>query len=62
MIPLFNCPDGVNINNCCGSTHPETLMKPFLPGADLGLAHDGDSDGSWRLTLPAGWWTATRSW
>lgn len=45
VIPLFNCPDGVNINNCCGSTHPETLMEAVSAGgADLGLAHDGDSD------------------
>ena len=45
VIPIFNCPDGVNINNCCGSTHPEALMKAVTAnGADLGLAHDGDSD------------------
>ena len=45
VIPIFNCPDGVNINNCCGSTHPEALMEAVTAnGADLGLAHDGDSD------------------
>lgn len=45
VLPIFNNPDGVNINNCCGSTHPEALMEAVVAsGADLGLAHDGDSD------------------
>jgi len=45
VIPIFNNPDGVNINNGCGSTHPEALMEAVVAaGADLGLAHDGDSD------------------
>ncbi|MGI6492184.1 MAG: phosphoglucosamine mutase [Pelotomaculum sp.] len=45
VIPIFNHPDGVNINNGCGSTHPEELMEAVVDaGADLGLAHDGDSD------------------
>lgn len=42
---LFDTPDGVNINNGCGSTHPQELMK-FVKdaGLDLGLAFDGDAD------------------
>ena len=45
VIPIFNNPDGVNINRGCGSTHPETLMEAVISsGADLGLAHDGDAD------------------
>lgn len=38
-------PDGVNINNGCGSTHPENLCQAVIDeGADLGLAYDGDAD------------------
>ncbi|MEG6616964.1 phosphoglucosamine mutase [Peptococcaceae bacterium 1198_IL3148] len=45
VIPIYNTPDGVNINADCGSTHPEMLMKKVIEyGADLGLAHDGDAD------------------
>lgn len=45
VLPMFNNPDGVNINRDCGSTHPENLMEAVIEaGADLGLAHDGDSD------------------
>ena len=42
---LSDTPDGVNINENCGSTHPEELMK-FVKdaGLDLGLAFDGDAD------------------
>ncbi|MCG9967422.1 phosphoglucosamine mutase [Pelotomaculum terephthalicicum JT] len=43
--PIFNKPDGININDGCGSTHPEVLMNAVVStGADLGLAHDGDAD------------------
>ncbi len=42
---LHDRPDGVNINNDCGSTHPETLARTVVElGADLGLAFDGDAD------------------
>ncbi len=42
---IYNHPDGVNINNGCGSTNPEALMEAVVShGADLGLAHDGDAD------------------
>jgi phosphoglucosamine mutase len=38
-------PDGLNINDGCGSTHMEGLQEAVLAhGADLGLAHDGDAD------------------
>jgi len=38
-------PDGLNINDGCGSTHLEPLRRAVLAhGADLGLAHDGDAD------------------
>ena len=39
------CPDGCNINNGCGSTHPEKLIEAvLLSGADIGIALDGDAD------------------
>ncbi len=45
VIVLYGEPDGVNINDNCGSTHPESLMKEVIAqGADLGLAFDGDAD------------------
>ncbi len=38
-------PDGTNINDGCGSTHPEALaMEVVERGADLGIALDGDAD------------------
>jgi len=38
-------PDGANINDNCGSTHPERLVAAVVRvGADLGLAFDGDAD------------------
>lgn len=44
-IMLSDTPDGTNINENCGSTHPEELMH-FVKTAslDLGLAFDGDAD------------------
>lgn len=42
---LSDTPDGTNINDNCGSTHPEELQQ-FVKdaGLDLGLAFDGDAD------------------
>lgn len=38
-------PTGRNINDHCGSTHPEQLQKAVLEHkADIGLAFDGDAD------------------
>ena len=38
-------PDGTNINQDCGSMHPQHLSQWVLQNkADLGLAHDGDAD------------------
>jgi phosphoglucosamine mutase len=38
-------PDGNNINQGCGSTHLTALQAAVVSnGADLGIAHDGDSD------------------
>ncbi|MBG6189164.1 phosphoglucosamine mutase [Arthrobacter sp. CAN_A212] len=38
-------PDGININDGCGSTHLGPLQAAVLEhGADLGIAHDGDAD------------------
>ena len=45
VISIFAEPNGVNINDGCGSTHPETLIARVISeGADLGIAHDGDAD------------------
>lgn len=42
---INNKPDGININDRCGSTHPEALQEAVLSEkADLGLAFDGDAD------------------
>ena len=45
VIPIFHEPNGININNGCGSTHLEALQaKVREEGADVGLANDGDAD------------------
>ncbi len=43
---IINCePDGVNINDNCGSTHIDVLADYVKAGGfDLGLAFDGDAD------------------
>ncbi|MFN2614608.1 MAG: phosphoglucosamine mutase [Actinomycetota bacterium] len=42
---LFADPDGTNINDHCGSTHPELLQQAVSEtGAHIGIAHDGDAD------------------
>ncbi|MCU1448465.1 MAG: phosphoglucosamine mutase, partial [Acidimicrobiales bacterium] len=42
---LFDAPDGTNINDRCGSTHPQALQAAVTErGADAGLALDGDAD------------------
>jgi phosphoglucosamine mutase len=45
VIALYNEPTGLNINENCGSTHPENLQKAVIEhGADVGIAFDGDAD------------------
>lgn len=45
VIPLSISPDGININDACGSQHPESLSKKVLEsGSDIGFAFDGDGD------------------
>jgi phosphoglucosamine mutase len=45
VITINSEPDGLNINDGCGSTHLEPLREAVLEhGADLGIAHDGDAD------------------
>lgn len=45
VLAIHTEPDGVNINEACGSTHPEALQAAVVAhGADVGLAFDGDAD------------------
>lgn len=45
VIAIGDDPDGFNINQNCGSTHPELLRKTVIEsGADIGIALDGDGD------------------
>ncbi len=44
-IAISAAPNGLNINDGCGSTHLDALRAAVLAhGADLGVAHDGDAD------------------
>jgi len=43
--PMFDRPDGRNINEGCGALHPEVVAAAVKEtGADAGIAHDGDAD------------------
>jgi phosphoglucosamine mutase len=45
VIELAVKPDGININQACGSTYPAELQRAVVAqGADLGIAFDGDGD------------------
>jgi phosphoglucosamine mutase len=45
VIRIHAEPDGLNINQDCGSTHMDDLRSAVLEhGADLGIALDGDAD------------------
>jgi phosphoglucosamine mutase len=45
VVAIHDRPDGLNINDGCGSTHPESLVAAVRAhGADAGVAHDGDAD------------------
>ncbi|MFN7173367.1 MAG: phosphoglucosamine mutase [Thermaurantiacus tibetensis] len=49
LVTLGVEPNGLNINDGCGSTHPEELAAAVTAsGADIGIALDGDAD---RLIL-----------
>jgi phosphoglucosamine mutase len=67
---IGNEPDGLNINDGVGSTHPGALVARVLEtGADLGIAFDGDGDrvlmvdGQGRLVDGDGLiWLLARDW
>lgn len=45
VIPVGTNPNGLNINENCGSTHPETAAEAVVAhGADVGISLDGDAD------------------
>jgi phosphoglucosamine mutase len=45
VIAIHAEPDGLNINDGCGSQHIDALRAAVVEhGADLGIAHDGDAD------------------
>jgi phosphoglucosamine mutase len=42
---VHNEPNGMNINDRCGSTHPEEIQRAVKKsGANVGITHDGDAD------------------
>ncbi len=45
VIPIGTTPNGHNINEECGSTHPQTAAEAIVAhGADVGVCLDGDGD------------------
>ena len=45
VIAIANTPNGMNINDHCGATHPAAMQAAVREhGADFGLALDGDAD------------------
>ena len=45
VVPLGVTPNGLNINDECGSTKPRLLQETVVAsGADIGIALDGDAD------------------
>jgi phosphoglucosamine mutase len=45
VIQIGNKPDGININDECGSTHPQAMCAKVKElRADIGIALDGDAD------------------
>jgi phosphoglucosamine mutase len=51
VIAIGAHPDGLNINDGCGSTHLETLAAAVVEHeADAGIAHDGDADRCLAIT------------
>lgn len=45
IIPIGTSPNGININDNCGTTHPRAMQTAVVAnGADIGIALDGDAD------------------
>ena len=45
VIAINSAPNGININDSCGSTHMESAFQAVVEhGADAGFAFDGDAD------------------
>ncbi|HZR79141.1 MAG TPA: phosphoglucosamine mutase, partial [Chthoniobacterales bacterium] len=45
VVIVHNEPNGVNINDGCGSTHPDEIQRAVESSdADVGITHDGDAD------------------
>jgi phosphoglucosamine mutase len=45
VVAISRSPNGKNINDGCGSLHPENLAKTVVKvGGDIGIAYDGDAD------------------
>ena len=45
VVTIGVSPNGLNINDGCGSTHPHAIRERVIAeGADIGLALDGDAD------------------
>jgi phosphoglucosamine mutase len=45
VFPLACAPDGLNINDGVGSTHPDGMLRAVVErSADLGVSFDGDAD------------------
>jgi phosphoglucosamine mutase len=45
VVVIADRPDGRNINDRCGATHPESVAAAVVEhGADVGIALDGDAD------------------
>jgi phosphoglucosamine mutase len=55
VIAIHAEPDGLNINDGCGSTHLSAVKAAVAEhGADLGIAHDGDADRCLAVTATGG--------
>jgi phosphoglucosamine mutase len=45
VVAIGSSPNGLNINEGCGATHPQAIGKAVVEhGADFGVAFDGDGD------------------
>ena len=51
VVAIHADPDGININDACGSTHLDDLIAAVRAHrADVGIAHDGDADRCLAIT------------